>query len=83
MKTPIIAIIGAALLPFLSSCDRTEAQPKIATKVSYEYKIITASWNGNNEPLNQFVEQGWEPISVGGAEGAGSGNTAVLLRRAK
>lgn len=83
MKTPIIAIIGAALLPFLSSCDRAEAQPKIINKIPYEYKIITASWLGNNEPLNQFVEQGWEPISVGGSEGMGAGNTAVLLRRAK
>jgi hypothetical protein len=83
MKTSIIAIISATLLPFLSSCDQAQAQPKAVNKTPYEYKIISASLLGDNEPLNQFVEQGWEAISVGGAGGMGSGNTAVLLRRAK
>lgn len=86
MKTQIISVVAAvSILPFLAGCDQSQAQPAESVKnpPSYKYTIIRVATMGDDSVLDNYVEKGWEPISIGGGEGMGSGQTAVLLRRLK
>lgn len=88
MKTHIASILSAvSILPFLGSCERTQAQstPAPQAKPPFEYTVITTSTlgPGYTESMDAFVNKGWEPISIGGNEGLGSGQVSVLMRRAK
>ncbi len=86
MKTQIISIVAAlAIVPLLSNCEQSKAQPAgpAPAASSFKYTIIRVPTMGENTVLDNYVNQGWEPISIGGGEGMGAGQTSVLLRKPK
>jgi hypothetical protein len=85
MKTQIISlIVAASIIPFLTGCEKTYAATAAPEQMpTYTYKIIRVTTIGGNTFLDSMVEKGWEPISLGGGEGLGHGQTAVLLRKEK
>lgn len=80
LATVALGLMVYGLVPLI-------AQPTAAApaKLQYEYTVLRVSTDQQTSTkfLANYTSSGWEPVSIGGGEGFGSGQTAVLMRRLK